>query len=65
VSVDNWVTVMHPVLGTQAGELLVLLAFGSDEQVAHMEHRRGLRLMSLSDPEPQPLRMPTPTNIVE
>ncbi|KAF4529211.1 hypothetical protein B566_EDAN011457 [Ephemera danica] len=65
VSVDNWVPVMHPVMGDQAGELLVLLAFGSDEQVIHLEHRRGLRLMSLSDPNPQPITVPTPIDKVE
>ncbi|XP_017879205.1 C2 domain-containing protein 3 [Ceratina calcarata] len=48
ISVDGWVPIVDPVTGRSCGQLLVLVALGSAEQIALLEMSRGLRTICTS-----------------
>lgn len=48
ISVDGWVPIVDPVTGQFCGQLLVLVALGSAEQIALLETSRGLRTICTS-----------------
>ncbi|XP_059474346.1 C2 domain-containing protein 3-like [Neocloeon triangulifer] len=50
ISVDQWLQVVSPKSGKQVGEVMCLLAFGSDEQVSQLELKRGLRNSAAPSP---------------
>ncbi|CAB3367100.1 Hypothetical predicted protein [Cloeon dipterum] len=61
ISVDNWLQVVSTKSGSQVGEVLCLLTFGSDEQVTQLEIKRGLRNC---DKDPAPVSQePSPSTL--
>ncbi|KAM8707804.1 hypothetical protein ACLKA7_014866 [Drosophila subpalustris] len=55
ISIDGWTPIVHPETQAQLGELKVLLAIGSESQIAQLKQLRGFD----SDNNQQPLRRTT------